>query len=67
MWEIYSNGEIPFTGMTKTEIISMLKQGERLPQPQCDISIFNLMNQCWEKEPTKRYSSAQLNVQDQTE
>jgi hypothetical protein len=53
MWEIFSNGEVPYKGVAN--IIEYLEKNERLKHPsECEDEIFKWMSSCWEIDPKKR-------------
>ncbi|GMS86881.1 hypothetical protein PENTCL1PPCAC_9056, partial [Pristionchus entomophagus] len=45
LWELYSNGETPYEGMNRAQILEMLtKQNERLKRPEkCPEEVHNRM------------------------
>lgn len=44
-----------FLGMTGAQVIQMLGQNYRLPQPSnCPLQFYNIMLQCWNAEPKER-------------
>jgi len=55
LWEIFSNGAIPWGGLSSQESIECVLKGEKLSQPEgCTQEIYALMNDCWKKEPAAR-------------
>jgi hypothetical protein len=54
MWEIFSNGEEPYKGIT--DLVQFLSvENKRLKKPiLCEEDIFQWMMQCWETDPHKR-------------
>ncbi|CAO2628006.1 Tyrosine-protein kinase FRK [Lemmus lemmus] len=55
LYEIITYGKIPYSGMTGAQVIQMLSQNYRLPQPpNCPQQFYNIMLQCWDTEPQQR-------------
>ncbi|XP_063232759.1 activated Cdc42 kinase Ack [Bacillus rossius redtenbacheri] len=56
LWEMFSFGEDPWMGLNGTQILRKIdREGERLPQPDaCSWDAYQLMLQCWAKNPTDR-------------
>ena len=58
MWEIFSDGEEPYKGITNLDLIQFLEvENKRLGKPVgChDDELYELISSCWEIESTKRY------------
>ncbi len=58
MWEIFSDGEEPYKGITNLNLVEYLKvDKQRLKKPSlCEDEIYNdWMTPCWELVPKKRY------------
>ncbi len=55
MWEIFSDGAIPYAGVI--DVIEYLQKGNRLKKPSlCEDEIYtDWMTPCWELDPKKRY------------
>ncbi|MCP9259426.1 Tyrosine-protein kinase [Dirofilaria immitis] len=61
LWEIFSDGEEPYKGMTSIEVKRMISCGERLKKPEgCPDFMFQIMGKCWEQNPDNRYSMSQV-------
>ncbi|GFO19038.1 focal adhesion kinase 1 [Plakobranchus ocellatus] len=61
IWEILMYGVKPFQGVKNNDVIGKIEAGERLPLPAgCPPSLYNLMCSCWQYEPSKRLSFADL-------
>jgi len=62
VWEIFSAGRKPYSGVQNSEIIQILMiQRKRLEMPfECPASLYSLMNQCWLADPEKRPSFAKI-------
>ncbi|XP_071811806.1 tyrosine-protein kinase SRK3-like [Apostichopus japonicus] len=55
LYEIYSRGEEPYIGMLPREVLTRLLAGYRMDKPEdCSQHIYELMLDCWEKEPSAR-------------
>ncbi|XP_036749465.2 tyrosine-protein kinase FRK [Manis pentadactyla] len=55
LYEIITYGKMPYSGMTGAQVIQMLGQNYRLPQPSnCPLQFYNIMLQCWNAEPKER-------------
>ncbi|KAL4003193.1 Protein tyrosine kinase family protein [Acanthocheilonema viteae] len=61
LWEIFSDGEEPYKGMTSIEVKRMISCGERLEKPEgCPNLIYQLMTKCWEQNPNNRYTMSEV-------
>ncbi|VDK71061.1 unnamed protein product [Litomosoides sigmodontis] len=61
LWEIFSDGEEPYKGMTSMEVKRMISCGERLKKPEgCPDLIYQLMGKCWEQNPDNRYNMSEV-------
>lgn len=62
VWEMFTFGEDPWMGLIGSEILRKIdKQGERLQQPEaCPESIYQILLQCWMKNPQERPTFAAL-------
>lgn len=55
MWEVYSYGRQPHTGVSNYEVIDRIKEGRLLECPaHCPPAIFDIMKSCWTRSPAKR-------------
>ncbi|KAM5257200.1 tyrosine-protein kinase FRK [Ctenodactylus gundi] len=55
LYEIITYGKMPYTGMTGAQVIQMLGQNYRLPQPpNCPQQFYTIMLSCWHAEPRER-------------
>ncbi|XP_007190793.1 tyrosine-protein kinase FRK isoform X2 [Balaenoptera acutorostrata] len=55
LYEIITYGKMPYSGMTGAQVIQMLGQNYRLPQPSnCPLQFYNIMSECWNAEPKDR-------------
>lgn len=61
LWEIYSLGLRPYTGLNNHEIAGHVRDGHRLEQPKwCPANVYTLMQQCWSLDPRRRPAFADL-------
>lgn len=65
MWEVYSRGIEPYAGWQPRELVTLLKQGQRLEKPESCLdpggqAAYDLMLSCWTLEPRERPTFAQL-------
>uniref|UniRef100_A0AAR2KWY5 Tyrosine-protein kinase n=1 Tax=Pygocentrus nattereri TaxID=42514 RepID=A0AAR2KWY5_PYGNA len=61
MWEVFSEGRIPFGSKSNVDVVEEVTQGGRLYKPQkCPTNIYNIMFQCWHERPQGRPSFSQL-------
>lgn len=55
MWEIFSKGGNPYSGMSNSQAREKIDAGYRMPAPESTPDeIYRLMLRCWEYEPEKR-------------
>ncbi|XP_015430679.1 PREDICTED: tyrosine-protein kinase Fps85D isoform X2 [Dufourea novaeangliae] len=55
MWEIFSKGGNPYSGMSNSQAREKIDSGYRMPAPEnTPEEIYRLMLRCWEYEPEKR-------------
>lgn len=63
MWEIFECGKVPYPLYTNLECGQRVVGGERLPKPNnCPSVLFTLMMNCWERNPDKRPTFAEILV-----
>lgn len=56
MWEVYSEGRLPYDNRTNAEVVESLNAGHRLLKPRlASDAIYPLMEWCW-KEVSSRCS-----------
>lgn len=61
MWEIVSRGRTPYPGVNNHELLELLLSGHRLKPPEdCDHRLYEVMQSCWDKEPTRRPGFGEL-------
>ena len=55
MWEIYTFGHQPYTGLSNYEVIDAIKASRILECPRlCPASVYDIMKICWTRSPLKR-------------
>lgn len=55
VWEVFSLGDLPFGTHRNEQIGKLLKDGQRLEQPEdCPDDVYSLMKRCWEYKPANR-------------
>ncbi|NXR57325.1 FRK kinase, partial [Rhadina sibilatrix] len=64
LFEIITYGEMPYQGMLGHQVIQLLDNGYRLPQPeQCPAPLYEMMLQCWNAEADERPTFEALSEQ----
>ncbi|KAM4710084.1 tyrosine-protein kinase Tec isoform 2-T3 [Discoglossus pictus] len=55
MWEVFTEGKMPFETYSNVEVVEMVTRGERLYRPKmADKRIYNVMMACWHEKPEGR-------------
>ncbi|ETE70257.1 Tyrosine-protein kinase Tec, partial [Ophiophagus hannah] len=55
MWEVFTEGKMPFETNTNYEVVTMITQGHRLFRPKlASKNIYDLMVICWHEKPEGR-------------
>ncbi|NXI17170.1 FRK kinase, partial [Irena cyanogastra] len=55
LFEIITYGQMPYQGMAGHQVIQLLDNGYRLPQPDtCPAPLYKMMLQCWNAEANER-------------
>ncbi|XP_061433725.1 proto-oncogene tyrosine-protein kinase Yrk-like [Lethenteron reissneri] len=55
LFEIYSDGALPYRGMTHRQMVELLMQGTRLTRPRlCHDAVHSIMASCWHEDPHTR-------------
>ncbi|KAK0047331.1 tyrosine-protein kinase ITK/TSK [Biomphalaria pfeifferi] len=64
LWEIYSCGEMPYSGMSNPEVLKYVAEEEkRLDMPRsASAPIYAIMNACWKTSPIDRPTFRELKV-----
>ncbi|VIO96015.1 protein-tyrosine kinase, putative [Brugia malayi] len=53
--ELVTYGRLPYPGMTNAEVLQQVDNGYRMACPVgCPVALYDIMLQCWHKEPEKR-------------
>ncbi|XP_059179281.1 tyrosine-protein kinase TXK-like [Physella acuta] len=62
LWEIYSCGEMPYSGMTNPEVLKYVaEEGKRLEMPRAaPVPVFEVMKRCWATNAYDRPTFTQL-------
>ncbi|XP_030622042.1 tyrosine-protein kinase ITK/TSK [Chanos chanos] len=61
MWEVYSEGRLPYENRTNGEVVEALTAGMRLLKPRLSPqTVYQLMEWCWKEKPEDRPSFALL-------
>lgn len=57
IWEMFTGGDLPYTGLKTSDIAQKVYHGLRLTRPpNCPEDIFGVLNSCWLAEPEERPS-----------
>ncbi|XP_064173611.1 inactive tyrosine-protein kinase 7-like [Anguilla rostrata] len=62
MWEVFSQGELPYTKMSDDEVLEGLQAGKmKLPAPEgCPSKVYKLMGRCWAPSLKERPSFSEM-------
>uniref|UniRef100_A0A3P8ZNE3 Tyrosine-protein kinase n=1 Tax=Esox lucius TaxID=8010 RepID=A0A3P8ZNE3_ESOLU len=61
MWEVFSEGKIPFDGRSNVDVVEEITRGHRLYRPhKASKDVYTLMYQCWHEKPQGRPSFSEL-------
>lgn len=61
LWELATQGMSPYPGVELSAVYELLEKNYRLECPEgCPPNIYNIMRRCWEWDPIKRPSFAEL-------
>ncbi|XP_063042661.1 tyrosine-protein kinase TXK [Engraulis encrasicolus] len=61
MWEIFSEGRVPFENRTNQEVVEEVTQGNRLYRPhKASAAVYDIMFTCWDAKPQERPSFSEL-------
>ncbi|XP_072544102.1 tyrosine-protein kinase Lyn-like [Salminus brasiliensis] len=65
LYEIVTNGKIPYTGLSNAEVMARVQRGYRIQQPEnCPKKLYEIMISCWkasaEERPTFEYMQSIL-------
>ncbi|XP_051784317.1 tyrosine-protein kinase Tec isoform X2 [Erpetoichthys calabaricus] len=55
MWEVFTEGKMPFENNPNHEVVQLISQGHRLYRPkQAPANIYEIMMMCWQEKPEER-------------
>ncbi|XP_056413647.1 tyrosine-protein kinase Tec isoform X2 [Hyla sarda] len=55
MWEVFTEGKMPFESYSNVEVVEMVSRGERLYRPRLATNkIYTIMMACWNEKPEAR-------------
>jgi len=61
LWEICSDGEVPYSSLANKEILKEIEDGKRLSKPNsCPDQLYTIMNDCWKIKSEERPTWTQL-------
>ncbi|KAG9510454.1 PRKCA-binding protein, partial [Fragariocoptes setiger] len=61
MWEIVTLGSTPYPQISATEVMALVKRGDRLAKPEhCKSDLYDIMYRCWHTDPSERPSFTEL-------
>ncbi|XP_061107736.1 tyrosine-protein kinase Tec [Conger conger] len=63
MWEVFTEGRMPFEQNANHEVVMMVSQGHRLYRPKkATANIYDIMQLCWSEKTEDRPTFAQISV-----
>ncbi|KAF6022807.1 hypothetical protein EB796_018884 [Bugula neritina] len=61
MWELLTRGNVPYPGISNSEMLNHLQSGHRLHKPTYTCpKVFDVIKECWNEDPLERPSFSQL-------
>lgn len=55
MWEVFSDGAVPYATVKTVDVLPLLVEGSRLDQPKgCPDHYYSIMHSCWNQSPETR-------------
>ncbi|XP_048364833.1 tyrosine-protein kinase Tec isoform X2 [Sphaerodactylus townsendi] len=55
MWEVFTEGKMPFETNTNYEVVTMISRGRRLFRPKlASKNVYEVMMMCWQENPDRR-------------
>ncbi|KAM3857478.1 tyrosine-protein kinase Tec [Diretmus argenteus] len=61
MWEVFTEGRMPFEQSANHEVVTLVTQGHRLFRPKLATpTIYDIMQLCWHERPEERPSFSQI-------
>jgi AXL receptor tyrosine kinase len=56
-WEVFSLGKTPYPSVANANVLEYIENGQRLNKPLlCPVEIYEMLFQCWERNPNNRPS-----------
>lgn len=63
LWEIFSLGDTPYPGIRSRDLISLVKNGERMKRPEfANDFYYGVMAKCWRSKPNQRPSFKDISM-----
>ncbi|XP_034146386.1 tyrosine-protein kinase Tec isoform X2 [Esox lucius] len=63
MWEVFTEGKMPFEHNPNHQVVMMVSQGHRLYRPQkATPSIYDIMKLCWHERPDERPAFSEIST-----
>ncbi|XP_008289065.1 tyrosine-protein kinase Tec isoform X2 [Stegastes partitus] len=63
MWEVFTEGRMPFEQSPNHEVVTLVTQGHRLYRPKMATpNIYDIMQLCWHERPEERATFFQLSL-----
>ncbi|CAM4552611.1 tyrosine-protein kinase TXK isoform X2 [Caretta caretta] len=61
MWEVFTEGKMPFENKSNSEVVHEISEGYRLYQPYlASLTVYKIMYSCWHEKPAGRPAFAEL-------
>uniref|UniRef100_A0A8D0HJW0 non-specific protein-tyrosine kinase n=1 Tax=Sphenodon punctatus TaxID=8508 RepID=A0A8D0HJW0_SPHPU len=61
MWEVFTEGKMPFENKSNSEVVHEISEGCRLYQPHmAPLTVYNVMYSCWHEKPEGRPAFSEL-------
>ncbi|GCB65509.1 hypothetical protein scyTo_0013469 [Scyliorhinus torazame] len=61
MWEVFTEGRMPFENKSNAEVVDEISRGERLYRPSlASPTVYQIMYSCWHEKPDARPSFCEL-------
>ncbi|XP_039398011.1 tyrosine-protein kinase TXK-like isoform X3 [Mauremys reevesii] len=61
MWEVFTEGKMPFENKSNSEVVHEISEGYRLYQPYlASLTVYKVMYSCWHEKPDGRPAFAEL-------
>ena len=55
LYELFTKGQVPYPGMSNTEVSQQLMRGYRMPrQPSIPEPVYDVMRKCWQEKELDR-------------